>query len=324
MKRYLRVYAGAILTLFCVSVAQAQQPLLISETNTEIPNLDGQPTKQVVVSAEQLQPAKTVNIEQLVSRYGVITESRPVGFGGLTAWTVEKNGRAVVLYTTADGEALFTGVVWDIKTGRNISDQFLPSVNNVMPTNNGNLTQKTSNSNNSQPSPMYPTAAMDGKYTGELPDSMLAVDSLAGVKEGNGAISDTVYIIIDPRCQYCRKAYNATRDYVKKGYSIKWIPTVALGDYQNGVQLAATILQSQDQSVLQRMLSKHEQIKTPPTEQMEGDLERNLMFMFGAFKQSGGEAGVPVAFFLDHRTGEPRMLTGVSEQPILDDIFGRR
>lgn len=80
---------------------------------------------------------------------------------------------------------------------------------------------------------------MDGSFKGAVPESMKTVDSLAGVKEGKGGIGDTVYIIIDPRCPYCREAYNLTRAYAAKGHSIKWIPSAALGNPEDGVPLAA-------------------------------------------------------------------------------------
>ncbi|MPN22258.1 hypothetical protein SDC9_169641 [bioreactor metagenome] len=209
-------------------------------------------------------------------------------------------------------------MVWDAATGRNLSDQFIP----------GNATVAT------QPMAVPPVvaeqpgvraaAAFDGKFTGTIPESMKTVDSLAGVKEGKGGIADTLYIIVDPRCPYCRKAYNITREYVKKGYTIKWIPTVALGDPANGLPLAATILQSKDKDVVERVLGKHEQIRTQPTKETEEALRTSLAFMFAAFEQNGGQqAGVPVAFFIDRRTGKPRMMTGVSEMVVLEDIFGK-
>jgi len=271
------------------------------------------------VQGEQMPAAaQGVDPAAVVSRYGTIMDRRQVGVGGLTAWTVEKGGREVVLYTTADTQAIFTGVVWDSATGRNLSDQFIPgSVRGAV-----------------QPMgvlPMTPerpgvraAAAFDGQFTGTITESMKTVDSLAGVKEGGGGIADTLYIIVDPRCPYCRKAYNITREYVEKGYTIKWIPTVALGDPADGLPLAATILQSKDENVVERMLGQHAQIRTQPTRETEEALNTNLAFMFAAFEHNGGQqAGVPVAFFIDRRTGKPRMMTGVSEMVVLEDILGK-
>lgn len=258
--------------------------------------------------------AQSPDASSLVSRYGTIVDRRDVGAGGLTAWTVEKGGRRVVLYTTADAQALFTGVVWDAATGRNLSDAFVPGGTSVP-----RIVQQPP-----EQTGVRVAAAFDGKFSGAVPASMQAVDSLAGIKEGRGGIADTLYIIVDPRCPYCRKAYNITRDYVKKGYSIKWIPVVALGDPANGVPLAATILQSGDKNIIERVLGKHEQIRTPPSKETEAALSTSLAFMFAAFERNGGQqAGVPVGFFIDRRSGKPRMMTGVSEKVVLEDIFGK-
>jgi len=280
-------------------------------------------TTQKDVEAGQQMPSAAQGLDPaaVVSRYGKITDRRPVGVGGLTAWTVEHGGRKVVLYTTADTQAIFTGVVWDAATGRNLSDQFIPGIPGSVTVAARPMAIPSVVAE--QPG-VRVAAAFDGKFTGTIPESMKTVDSLAGIKEGNGGIADTLYIIVDPRCPYCRKAYNITREYVKKGYTIKWIPTVALGDPANGLPLAATILQSKDKDVLERVMGKHEQIRTQATKETEEALRTSLAFMFAAFEQNGGQqAGVPVAFFIDRRTGKPRMMTGVSEMVVLEDIFGK-
>lgn len=259
------------------------------------------------------------DVQAQISRYGQVIDSRPVGVGGVTAWTVmARDGKRVVLYTTADGQALFAGYMWDLKSGKNLSNQFA----------GGGASPKTQHPVDLPPDAQLASQApavhaMHGKFTGTVPVSMKTVDSLAGIKEGSGSIADTVYVIIDPRCPVCRLAYQRTRPYVKKGVSIKWIPTAALGRVEEGIPLAATILQSKDATVLARVLGSHEQIKTKPTQATEEALARSLAFLFAAFQQNSGEAGVPVAFFLDHRTGKPRMLTGLSEAVVLEDLFGK-
>lgn len=257
--------------------------------------------------------AQLLDMQAIVSRYGTIIDKQLVGIGGLTAWTVEKNGRRVVLYSTPDSEALFTGVLWDAKSGVNVSDRFRPR---TQPAHLGVP--------EAQPlaPPVRAVAAMDGEFPGEIPESIATIDGLAGFKEGQGGPADTVYIVFDPRCPYCRAAYRGTRAYVAKGATIKWIPAVALGNPQDGIPLAATVLQSDDPEVLARVLGGHEPIQAEPTPETLAHLDTNFDFLLAAFEQNGGTAGVPAAFFLDHRTGAPRMMTGVSEQMILQDIFG--
>jgi len=249
--------------------------------------------------------------EKVVSKYGNIVAKREVPVGGLTAWTVEKAGHQVILYTTAPGEkmAVIAGVVWDPETGNDMATTPLLALNLA---SSGDAIDQT------DPSPVV---AMSGSFAGEIPPAMHTVDSLRGVKEGQGGIGDTVYVIIDPRCPYCQMAYQLTRPYVERGHTIKWIPTAALGSA--GVPLAATILQEQDSGVLARVLGKHEKIETQPTPEIEKALDLNLAFMHAAFEQNGGRAGVPVAFYIDHRTGRPKMMTGLSDEAVLQDIFGR-
>lgn len=265
---------------------------------------------------------------QRVSRYGRIVSARPVGLGGLTAWTVEKNGHQVVLFSTPDSAVLFTGVAWNAETGSNISDAFLPGVAQavVAPPAAAPLAAAPAAPKMSpvEAPNVREAAAMDGTFKGAIPESMKTVDSLAGIKEGKGGIGDTVYIIIDPRCPYCREAYNLTRAYAAKGHSIKWIPSAALGNPADGVPLAATILQTKDQNMLARVLGKHEQVRSEPSPETVEQLSTNLAFLFAAFEHNGKEqAGVPAAFFIDHRTGKPRMMTGLSQAVVLEDIFGK-
>ena len=285
-------------------------------------------TAQGAVAANPAQQPLDDLTAQRVSRYGRIVNARPVGLGGLTAWTVEKNGHQVVLFSTPDSSVLFTGVAWNAETGVNISDAFLPGVaqmNNPRPANPPVAAAPAA----PLMSPVEATnvreaAAMDGQYQGAVPESMKTVDSLAGVKEGDGSIGDTVYIIIDPRCPYCREAYNLTRAYAAKGHTIKWIPSAALGNPADGVPLAATILQAKDQRTLERVLGKHEQIRSEPSPETVEQLSTNLAFLYAAFENNGTEqAGVPAAFFVDHRTGKPRMMTGLSQAVVLEDIFGK-
>lgn len=284
------------------------------------------PLSPEVAVAQQAQEYDDLAAKR-VSRYGQIIGARKVGLGDLTAWTVEKNGRQIVLFSTGDSAVIFTGVAWDATTGQNISDAFLPRQgSNSAPLQPQVAAPRASQQPlmSSVTQPVQAVSAMDGEYQGEIPTSMKTVDSLAGFKEGSGDIANTVYIVIDPRCPYCRQAYNLTREYVKRGQSIKWIPSAALGNPQDGVPLAATILQSQDRTVLDRVLGKHEQIRSTPTPESIEALSTNLEFLFAAFKNNGREqAGVPAAFFIDHRTGKAKMLTGVSEAVVLEDIFGK-
>jgi thiol:disulfide interchange protein DsbG len=287
--------------------------------------IDKNQPAQKAAPAKPEMPPSAAGFDQsvLIQRYGNIVDRRPLGAGGLTAWTVEKNGRRVVLYTTADGQAIISGIVWESMSGRNLSDQFIP---NNLP----NVKAPLGGSGAAAPQAAASAtegAALVGKYSGAIPESIKTIDTLAGIKEGKGGQADTLYVIVDPRCPYCRKAYNLTREYVKRGFTIKWIPAVVLGNPQQGNALAATILQAtpqQQADALRRVLGNKEEIATEPTKATIEALDRNAAFFFAAFQNNGVEqAGVPVAFFLDKRTGKPRMMTGISELPVIEEVFGK-
>lgn len=271
-------------------------------------------------------PAAGIDQEALVGRYGKIVGRRPLGAGGLTAWTVEKAGRQVVLYTTNDGQAIISGIVWDAFTGRNLSDAVLPAMP-AMPA----VQPPLGASARAMPAPSVmaapPTGALNGKFSGALPESIKTIDTLAGIKEGPGGPADTLYIVIDPRCPYCRQAYHRTRAYVSKGHTIKWIPAVLLGNPAQGTSLAATILQAKpagQAEALRRVLGEKEELATPPNKATTEALARTEAFFYAAFQNNKvDKVGVPAAFFLDKKTGQPRMMMGISEMPVIEEIFGR-
>jgi thiol:disulfide interchange protein DsbG len=303
-----------IVSIGVFSAANAQQsPVLLDQMGAKaspaVPS-------SAALAAPGLRDAESA--VAMVSRYGTIVDSRPVGAGGLVAWTVEKNGRTVELYTTPDMSVIFTGIIWDAKTGKNISDQFLPS--QALPTPGAPTAATVAAS-----APPPEVGAVEGTYKGAIPESVKAVASLQGIQEGKGDQGNTVYIMFDPRCHYCHDAYALTRKYVKKGYSIKWIPTLALGEVESGAPVAAAIMQAKDseQVLAQTMTGMPVQPVAPNNTTMK-TLGTNLSYLFAAFQNSGqsDRAGVPVAFYVDHHTGKATMMQGVSSQIVLDKVFG--
>lgn len=261
-----------------------------------------------------------------ITKYGKVVSSKDLGVGGLTAWTLERDGKQVIMYTTADSKAVISGIVWDSATGRNLSDQFITPdlvANNAKAASA--VTQQVANGEGHAQTGQNIVGMLDGKFTGEIPKPIKVIDSLAGIKEGSGPIEDTVYIIFDPRCPYCKKSYNLTRKYIDMGYSIKWIPSLALGQDESAQNTLAAMLQSKDAVKLFRDHMEDKSI-TPVAADTKtiSDLKTNLAYMFAAFKNSGeqGAPGVPVAFFVNHLTGKAHMLMGTSEQVVLDSIFG--
>lgn len=62
-----------------------------------------------------------------------------------------------------------------------------------------------------------------------------------------------------------------------------------------------------------------------PTPEEKKALEENVQFLTEATVQSTGSQtiAVPTAFYLNKKTGEPKMTTGLSDESILEMIFGK-
>lgn len=304
-----------------VPTASGNQPL---QGGVDASNPEAAALQEASSQAEQMQGDPVMGY---LARYGTPVTKQSMPVGGLTQWTVmSKTGKPVKLYTTADGKALVSGVVWDLETGRNVSDAPMAALTGIESDIASKLPQvvapKVPVSNLVSGMHALPSA-FDGKAPTQIPDAIKLVDELAGYKEGKGGPQDTLYIIIDPRCPYCRKAYLSTREHVKNGATIKWIPTSALGNPEQGIPLSTTILRSNNPDTVARVLGGHEKIATPPTDFEVKQLANNLEFMFEAFKQNNEpNPGVPVAFFIDRRSGKARMMMGLSEQVVIDDILG--
>lgn len=306
---------GIFNTIVVLAVVASPAPLSAASNQLPVPL---QSQKAMPAASEQ-SPA----ILAAMSRYGKVVSVKPVGVGGLTAWVMEKNGRKVVLYTTSDGTALIHGALWETATGKNVSDKFVPAPS-PMPVAAVPLPTAATGA------PVAGSAAgvgwMVGKASGPIPESIRTIETLAGVREGQGGPMDTLYIIYDPRCPHCQDAYKLLRQYVKQGFTIKWIPTAALGENEEGLAKAAALLQTGPanmQEYLDKALGQHADIRVKPSPESINHLHRNFAFLLRAFQGNNmGNAGVPAGFFFNKKSGGPHMLTGLDDPNVLVQIFG--
>ena len=247
---------------------------------------------------------------------GEIVDMREMPENNLTAWLIRApNGRQMTFYTTADGKNIFSGTVWDLATKQNINQVFDTTASVGMPGSAGQSVQEVVQTDGG--------SSLLGKYTGEIPEAIKALDSLGGPKIGNGGPGETLYVIIDPRCPYCHQAYDSLKPYMDKGVTIKWIPTVALGQPEQGLPQANAVLHARTQAELDKIMTDPKAYPRALEGKDGEDLQRNLSFMFQAFEQNGGQAGVPAAFFVDKNTGQPRMMMGLSEEAVIQAILGK-
>ena len=247
---------------------------------------------------------------------GEIVDMREMPENNLTAWLIRApNGRQMTFYTTADGKNIFSGTVWDLATKQNINQVF-DTTDSVGRTGSvGQSVQEVVQTDGG--------SSLLGKYTGEIPEAIKALDSLGGPKIGNGGPGETLYVIIDPRCPYCHQAYDSLKPYMDKGVTIKWIPTVALGQPEQGLPQANAVLHARTRAELDKIMTDPKAYPRALEGKDGEDLQRNLSFMFQAFEQNGGQAGVPAAFFVDKNTGQPRMMMGLSEEAVIQAILGK-
>ncbi|HHX2544655.1 hypothetical protein [Neisseria elongata] len=247
---------------------------------------------------------------------GEIVDMREMPENNLTAWLIRApNGRQMTFYTTADGKNIFSGTVWDLATKQNINQVFDTTDSVGITGSVGQSVQEVVQTDGG--------SSLLGKYTGEIPEAIKALDSLGGPKIGNGGPGETLYVIIDPRCPYCHQAYDSLKPYMDKGVTIKWIPTVALGQPEQGLPQANAVLHARTRAELDKIMTDPKAYPRALEGKDGEDLQRNLSFMFQAFEQNGGQAGVPAAFFVDKNTGQPRMMMGLSEEAVIQAILGK-
>lgn len=253
--------------------------------------------------------------------------------GGLTSWILEApNGKNAVFFTTADESVILHGTAWEAATKKNISDPL-------------KIAAKKLNTTNLQTA-KKPINLADG-YNHPV---FKAIKTLSGIKEGKANENDTVYIIYDPRCKYCHETFNLTRNYVKAGATIKWIPALVLNQSENGKQLAAGILRNPTIKTLNKAFNGTDDeinsVKVIPTPKELAELDKhsgalNSIFYYHedivampqderelreASKKNGQSlppltAGVPVAIYVNKKTGKVEARKGTSETSVLDYIF---
>lgn len=269
--------------------------------------------------------------KQNIEKIGRVVETAEQD--GTTAWLVEqKNGARQVFYTAKGTNVVVTGDAFDAKTGdpifTKLTSQTTPSVEATQTQETTAQAQGNSQSAEPQQADFTPGQAI-GEWKGEVPKAIQILDKLKGFKEGDAGMENTVYIIYDPRCPYCHKLFERTRslDLAKKGISLKWLPTVALGN--GGIEspemrrAAAGIVAKNAQEFAETLKDGNQGVKA--SENDVNTVSENLAFLYDASQQTFGtesSVAVPAVFFVDKRNGSPRMVYGGQEDKTFVSIFG--
>lgn len=278
-----------------------------------------------------------------MSKIGTIKEVVPTESKGVYAWIYEKNGKTLVLYNTSDEKYFIKGTIYDLDTKKVVSNKYVESSlkysstefknkvlsqrsnTNTYPTTQGDVS-KVVTSGGLASSNLSSKGVMNLKWKGhEIPQALKMLNSLSGTKQGNGAPQDTLYVFYDPRCPWCHRTFTTLQPYVKKQYTVKWIPTVALGKTDEALKLASAPLQNPN--LLNASFEKENSAKniTPTAENIKS-LNYNLQYLVAYFKavEPNQAVSVPFGIMLDKSTGKLTHVQGLTEKPILDLVFGNQ
>lgn len=168
-----------------------------------------------------------------------------------------------------------------------------------------------------------------GKFEGEVHP---IIDILAGLKgfkyDESVAPADTVYIIYDPRCPYCHALFDKIKnvDLKAKQITIKWLPSLALGETEDAKKLAAMGFDAKNIEDFEKGFNANaDTTGVTPTQAHQDAINENTAFLFEASDQTFGAEypkSVPAVFFIDKKTGAPNMMYGASDDGIFRQIFG--
>lgn len=142
--------------------------------------------------AQQKPPAV---FQGLTDAGATIVKSFPVG-DGLTGWVIRHpSGEHMVTYTTANGQYMIAGAVFD-KDGDNITQEHVA------------------------------TQVPVKDYGAHMPALKKATAIVTG-RKAEGA--PTLYVFIDVNCRYCHQTYRQLSNAASEGVQVRWLPVAILG-----------------------------------------------------------------------------------------------
>lgn len=233
----------------------------------------------------------------------------------------------------ADKIAVFTGIDGNIIMGNILDKEGKPIFNDFIEKNIAEevpVGEATEQSAQTAGAISNEKGQMLGEYKGELPELIKFVDGLSGYKEDSSVGPEsTLYVVYDPRCPYCHQFFDTTRTLKlkEKGITIKWLPTLALGEARVGTkdaELATAGLTLQSGKDAKSFADTFNNIAPNITVTQENHtrLEENLQFLLDSARALGVSAVVPTAFYLDKKSGLPRLMSSPGDAENLKLLFG--
>lgn len=168
-----------------------------------------------VLALDPIKPPLPPLIEKLQAEGAKLHESFPVS-EHLNGFAMTIGSDPVIVYATKDGKLLFNGALMD---------------------------------NNSKDL----TSGFEKKYLPkpDFSDALSKLESSSGFSTHDKDATKTLYVLHDPNCPYCKKAFNQIQlANSRPGIKVKWIPVAALG--QSSAEKSAAMLASDNPVQLQR------------------------------------------------------------------------
>lgn len=263
------------------------------------------------LAAGAAQPGSPVAVPPaFLEARGAIVQKMETVAGGMHAFTFEKDGKQGVVYTTPDNSAAFFGVMFDAKTGENLSDR-------LMPTKDKLLQPQPTALNAPLPSPMDKSekeiaevgASSVLEHVKAVDKDMVSIadhirsDKVPGVTEGGSADSaKTTFVFFDPLCSYCHTLYKQTRESVKAGKTIKWIPVDVVEGTGMSLPLSKAILETgvKGLDAMSKNRLQGQQVNTYD----RAKISNNTAFFYAMLQKMNVRAATPTILFLNEKTGK--------------------
>ncbi|MFB6350019.1 hypothetical protein ACFBZI_11360 [Moraxella sp. ZJ142] len=262
-------------------------------------------------------------VEEKVATFGQIKDSETKD--GFTAFQLGTENGDTVLYSTNDGKHFILGEVYkNTEDTPSLFAEFLEKISSQAP-------QAQPAESQAAPGVSYENVGtVVGEFSGEVPSIMSVLEEMGGYKENASvAPENTVYVFYDPRCPYCHSLFDKSRELDQANVTIKWLPTIALGndggDQSDALRLAAAGLNIKDAQELRALFDRTSQGVDHVSDEMRSKLDENLSSLYFAADQMYGEGsrrGVPAAIFLDKKSGKVQLVYGLSNDNIYNAVFG--
>ncbi len=283
-------------------------------------------------------------IKDRIGHMGEVLDYQEIPSTGLTAWKIKPDGidRQFIFYTTANGKALLTGSLWDSESGSEISSG-IRLVQETMLYNRE--AGEAESKNNADGSPIGEASANQGQnerdmsfasidgngealgaYAEDTPIVFNLLDNMKGFKTSDASATDTVYIFYDPRCPVCQEAHQKIDliDLKAKNIAVKWLPTTALGNNEDGRQRAAVAFRTTDYDKFSKSITGLEKVESVSDDEAQYLID-NLHVLKTSAQETYGEdysIKVPAAIYMNKVTGMPKLLFGITDDKALKTIFG--